>query len=285
VSKCLIKWTLLIVVATAFLGCVSQTERDSLQTLLRQSEEQVIELKSQLEECRARVDALQRAPRVQDPAMLNQLEQLKAERGRVISQIEALEAQIRQLAQAPVILPPEIDDALRQLAARHGDVMEYDPANGMLKLKSDLTFALGSAQVTDNAKATLGQLAEILKRVIAQDYEVRIVGHTDNVPIKRQDTLAKHPTNWYLSAHRAIAVEEVLETAGVPAVRMSAAGHGQHRPIATNGVRGNEANRRVEIYIVPNTYHATIDSATTTGGTSSSGTSGGTSEGAPEQFK
>ncbi len=231
-SKCLIKWMLLIAMATAFLGCVSQTERDNLQTLLRQSEEQVIELKSQLEECRSRISALQRAPRVQDPALLNQLEQLKAERGQLIARIEALEAQIRQLAQAPVILPPEIDDALRQLAAQHGDVMEYDAANGMLKLKSDLTFALGSAEVNDNVKATLGQLAEILKAVVAQDYEVRIVGHTDNVPIKRQDTLAKHPTNWHLSAHRAIAVERVLEAAGVPAVRMSAAGHGQHRPIA-----------------------------------------------------
>jgi chemotaxis protein MotB len=43
----------------------------------------------------------------------------------------------------------------------------------------------------------------------------------------------------------------VLNRAGVPADRMSIAGYGDQQPVVQNGPRGAEANRRVEIYLVP----------------------------------
>ena len=81
-------------------------------------------------------------------------------------------------------------------------------------------------------------------------YIARIVGHTDNVPIGRPETKAKHPTNWHLSVHRAIAVKDLLTRTGVDPSRMSVAGYGEHRPIAPNSAKGNDLNRRVEIYLV-----------------------------------
>ena len=85
------------------------------------------------------------------------------------------------------------------------------------------------------------------------DFDVLIVGHTDDIPIKKPDTLLKHPSNWHLSAHRAISVERILAAAGMLETRLSVMGMGQFRPIAPNasGQKGNPMNRRVEIYIVP----------------------------------
>ena len=71
-------------------------------------------------------------------------------------------------------------------------------------------------------------------------------------PIVRERTLEDHPTNWHLSAHRAIAVGGVLLDAGYDPQRISVVGCGEHRPIVENDSESNMAqNRRVDIYIVP----------------------------------
>lgn len=240
-------------------GCVGQNQHDKMQTLYRQSEEQVVELKAQLEEARARIAALQNSTpstvttSYVDPSLLNQLEQLKAERSQMANRIQGLEATIRQLAQTEPQLPAELDSALTDLARQHSDIMTYDPSLGMVKLASDLTFGLGSTDVSANASNSLQQLATILSGGAASGFEARIVGHTDNVPIRKAATKRDHPTNWHLSVHRAIAVKDVLQKSGVPAVRLGVAGYGEFRPIAPNDRKGNETNRRVEIYIVPTT--------------------------------
>ncbi len=243
-------------------GCVSQSERDNLQTLYRKSQEQVVDLKAQLEEARARMSAMQGTPHTTvtaDPQLRAQLAAVTQQRDQLAGQIRALEARIRAAARAPIQLPPEIDAALRQLAEQHSEVMTYDPGAGMVKLRSDLTFALGSANVSEAARKTLGDLGAVLQGVVGQGYEIRVVGHTDNVPIRKPSTKVQHPTNWHLSVHRAIAVKDVLAGAGISNVRLGVAGHGEHRPMAANAARGgNEANRRVEIYIVPNTYNPTF---------------------------
>ncbi len=96
-------------------------------------------------------------------------------------------------------------------------------------------------------------LAGILDHPLIVKNEVRIVGHTDDVPIRQSATMVMSPTNWYLSTNRAQAVREVLTADGVGDTRMQAAGWGETRPIAPNapGHKGNEKNRRVEIYILP----------------------------------
>ncbi len=253
--------SLALFVAPWLAGCVSQGEADRYNALYRKSQEQVAELKSQLDEARARNRALmnqqQAAPQVTSSGDAERAEQLYAENQRLAAALADMEAQLRSMAATGPVLPPELDNQLMALAATNPDLMTYDPDRGMVKFRSDLTFALGSAEVKSGAQSSLKKLASIISSPAATSYEARIVGHTDNVPIKKGPTKLKHPTNWHLSVHRAIAVKDILEQSGVPPMRMNVAGYGEYRPVVPNGARGSEANRRVEVYLVPSTANAT----------------------------
>jgi len=238
-------------------GCVSQSRVDELESLYRRSQEQVENLKAQLEEAEARIAALQAASGTPTPELLAQLQQALAERDQARKALADAENALRNLGRTGVpILEPEIDAALQALAASNPDLMSYIPELGMVRFNADLTFPLGSTDVNAGARSALQRLAPIVGSNVAQKYELRIVGHTDTVPISRADTRSKHPTNWHLSVHRAIAVKDVLASAGVPNVRMIVAGAGEYRPVVPNASRGGaQPNRRVEIYLVPSTYH------------------------------
>lgn len=296
-------WTLVAGMMLGSVGCVSQKQADDLQTLYRRSQEQVIDLKAQLDECNRRVTAMSSVPKpqpqpaqvVQDPNLLAKLQSLQSERARLNQALA--EAQQALIAASNLqILPVEMDNDLQQLAQSNGAMMQYDKKLGMIKFASDLTFASGSADVSASAKSSLTQLATVMSKQVAQKYELRVVGHTDNVRIGKPATRAAHPTNWHLSVHRAIAVKDVLSAAGVDNVRLQVAGNGEYRPVVPNAPRrGNAANRRVEIYIVPLNYQRvenTVSSDdpvmnTTPGG--STGTSAPTlpvpSPTSPEAFK
>jgi chemotaxis protein MotB len=225
-------------------GCVAQREADDLKTLYRNSQSQVLDLQEQLAEANARIAALQGAAGSESDALAKAL----SEADRLKKALAEAEERLRNASF--VALPPELDDALSRLAAANPQLMTYDAARGMVKLRSDLTFALGSADVNAGAVSSLNSLAGIFNSPSASGYEVRVVGHTDNVPIKNVGTRAKHPTNWHLSVHRAISVMDVLAKAGVPSTRMSVAGYGEFHPIVPNTATGAEANRRVELYLV-----------------------------------
>jgi chemotaxis protein MotB len=149
-------------------------------------------------------------------------------------------------------LPPELDNALKSFAAQYPNAVSYDDKRGAVKWSSDLLFALGSDVVKDSAKASLTKFAEIIRSPAAADFALQIVGHTDNLPIKRSSTAAAHPTNWHLSVHRAIAVGTLLDQMGVDPARIGVGGFSEYHPIADNSTEeGRAKNRRVEIYLVP----------------------------------
>ncbi len=255
-------WTLTAGMMLGSLGCVSQKQADDLQTLYRRSQEQVIDLKAQLEECNKRVAAMSSVPTpqpqtqiVQDPNLLAQLESLRAERSRLNQALAEAQQALIAASQISPILPADVDNDLQLLAQSNGAMMQYDSKLGMIKFASDLTFAPGSTNISAQAQANLARLAQVMEKGSAQKYELRIVGHTDNVRIAKPSTKAAHPTNWHLSVHRAIAVKDILTKAGLDPVRLQVAGNGEYRPVEPNSARrGNAANRRVEIYIVPLNY-------------------------------
>jgi chemotaxis protein MotB len=137
-------------------------------------------------------------------------------------------------------LPEALDSALKQFAEQHPGIVTYDPRNGTVKWKSDLVFALGSDVVKDSTKASLAEFASLLKTPAATDFEIIVVGHTCTTRMK-PETKAKHYSNWHLSAHRAIAVANVLFTNGYAERRVGVMGCGEFRPVADNG---SEAGRR-----------------------------------------
>jgi chemotaxis protein MotB len=81
------------------------------------------------------------------------------------------------------------------------------------------------------------------------DYYVGIEGHTDNIPIARSGW----KSNWELSSARALAVLHYLEKEEkISPERLSAIGYGEFQPVASNDTKdGRQANRRVEIVIMP----------------------------------
>jgi len=246
-------------------GCVAQREKDDIEKLYRQAREQIIELQAQLEEAELRIDALQQQQTGADAAMQAQLDAAVAERDRLREALAEAEDRLRNAGTTAIMLPQPLNDALVDLAEQYPDLMTFDEARGMVKFRSDLTFNSGSAEVKAGAAESLARLARILSTPLAAEYEVRIVGHTDNVRISRPSTRAKHPTNWHLSVHRAISVKDALEKAGQSPARMSVAGYGQYRPVVPNGRNGAEANRRVEIFLTPMVAPGEVEPAARTG--------------------
>src|SRR5690606_9565468 len=131
--------------------------------------------------------------------------------GRLRTEIERLggdyTALVDRLNNMPLAaLPADLDAALKGLAAAHPNLLTYDSATGTVRFASDFTFDLGSAELKAAASETIRALATIMNSDAASGFEMHIVGHTDNVPISRPETRAKHPTNRHLSVHRAITV-------------------------------------------------------------------------------
>ena len=157
-----------------------------------------------------------------------------------------------QLMQTGAPLPPEMNIMLQEFA-KSSDMIDFDESTGMLKFKSDLLFSPGSDQVNASAAEAIKTLAGIMNSAEGKQFDIVVVGHTDDVPIKKPSTLQKHPTNWHLSVHRAISVEQMLTREGITPERLAVKGYGEYRPIAPNKPNkgGNEANRRVEIFIIP----------------------------------
>ena len=138
--------------------------------------------------------------------------------------------------------------------------MKSEIAQGQItikELKGKLTmdvvdkilFASGEAKVKKEGLEVLDRVVEILKDV--KDKNIRIEGHTDNVPIAGK--LAKiYPTNWELSAARAINVSRYLQQQGIDPSVLSATAFGEYQPIADNTTpEGRAKNRRIAIILLP----------------------------------
>jgi chemotaxis protein MotB len=109
-------------------------------------------------------------------------------------------------------------------------------------------FDSGSAELKPGGKELLKKFGRIVKGLA--DKVIRVEGHTDNVPIAKP-LRPTYPTNWELSAARAITVVRFLQdSAGVPPKMLMAAAFGQYQPIAPNNTPENkQKNRRIEIVL------------------------------------
>ncbi len=126
------------------------------------------------------------------------------------------------------------------------------------RMKDRLSVNLESKVLFDSGKANLkGSGIEVLRRVGAQlakieGKRIQIEGHTDNDPIGGK-LKEKFPTNWELSASRALAVVHFLQSeVSIDAQRLSGAGYGEFQPTALNDTaEGKAINRRIEIVLLP----------------------------------
>lgn len=242
---------LLAPIALSAVGCVPQEKYDDLLNAYRAEERQGVQSQAELEAMKQNESMLrgqlQKAVTDLDRAM-GQLEDQNGEIAQLRGDFEAMLETVSGLDTGP--LPADLNAALVRLASQN-ELLEFDERTGMLRFSSDLTFDLGSTTLNPAAKQAIGALASILETEDALAFEIRVVGHTDNMPISRPETRAKHPTNMQLSTHRAISVRDALVKDGIAANRVQVAGYGEFRPVAENGKRGSATNRRVEIFLTP----------------------------------
>ena len=87
-------------------------------------------------------------------------------------------------------------------------------------------------------------LVEISRQIPADiNWVLRVDGHTDAIPI----STPQFPSNWELSAARAIAVVKFMVEKGVPANRLAATGFGEFQPLDDrSGEIAYRRNRRIE---------------------------------------
>ncbi len=114
-----------------------------------------------------------------------------------------------------------------------------------LHILDDILFPPGRAEINEASRQVLGRLAKVL-RTIPND--IRIEGHTDNVPISTE----KYPSNWHLSVDRALSTAYYfINQEKISPDKVSIVGYSEYRPIAPNNTPQSRAkNRRVDLVIL-----------------------------------
>jgi chemotaxis protein MotB len=116
----------------------------------------------------------------------------------------------------------------------------------VIRLLTDkVLFDSGQAVLKHPAGPILEKVADVL--TVAEEHDVQVEGHTDNVPIGG----SQYPTNWELSTARASTVVRFLIEHGAAKMRMAASGYAALHPISDNTTEaGRSRNRRVEIVLL-----------------------------------
>ena len=119
---------------------------------------------------------------------------------------------------------------------RQGDTINLNMPGG-------ITFDTGKVNIKPNFNPVLSDIASVMSKY--PETKIEVQGHTDNV--------GSNSDNLQLSQLRAQNVSSALSAQGVDSSRIKAVGYGESMPAATNDTpAGREANRRVEIKIIPN---------------------------------
>lgn len=244
-------------------GCVSKSEYLKTVDAANALEVDNARLKNELAAAGLRNDQL-----TADRAELERL--LTARSGELGKTIAELRQRADALGAENIRLAQELSDAqkareekVKELSSTYDqlvDKMKGEIAKGQVtisELKGRLTvnmvdailFDSGKAEIKSEGLVVLGKVIEILKSV--NDKAIRIEGHTDAMPITGS-LASRYPTNWELSAARAINVARYLQKEAINPALLSAAGFGEFKPVADNAtVEGRAKNRRIEIVLVP----------------------------------
>jgi len=138
-----------------------------------------------------------------------------------------------------------IELGLRQAGLEATVVLSLEERGLVIRFNDSVLFDLGKADIKPLGRQTLSKISESLLKVPNQ---VRVEGHTDNIPIRT----VNYASNWELSTARATnVVRFLIEQLTFAPNRLSAAGYGEYRPIATNDTAdGRQLNRRVDVVVL-----------------------------------
>jgi chemotaxis protein MotB len=115
-----------------------------------------------------------------------------------------------------------------------------------ISLSGSILFDSGKADIKPDAVMIFSKLGDLLQ--VYKDYHIEIEGHTDNVPVNRNNTYKDN--NWLSSARALNVAAYLIEKKGLNPKTLSWTGRGEYDPVASNATpEGRAKNRRVEIKI------------------------------------
>ena len=170
----------------------------------------------------------------------------EAEKARLERERAAKEEEITRLTKTQ----EELSRSLQDEIAKGNITIQQVRDRLTINMVDRVLFDSGQAQIKPAGIKVLKQVGDVLNKIT--DKQIRIEGHTDNVPIsvKLQE---RFKTNWELSTARATTVVRYLiDHGGVDRQYLSAVGYADTHPIASNdSEEGRSSNRRIEIVLYP----------------------------------
>ena len=225
-------------------ACVSQGTYEKLEA----------EKKQEIDALQSQRSALERQAadlREQRAALEKDKTSLEREQASLRAQNEALDRERMKLLETSKQSQSQYDALVQELnkevqqgqlqVRQFKDMLTVDVAE-------QLFFDSGRATLKDTGKDVLKRVADAIKSY--DDKAIRVVGHTDNVPISGalQKTYA---SNWELSVARATTVVRFLQESGIEPERLVATGRAEYAPVAENdSPEGRQKNRRIEITLI-----------------------------------
>jgi type VI secretion system protein ImpK len=146
--------------------------------------------------------------------------------------------------------PPNVITQLQRIRAAlsaeisAGKLNADQTANEIVITVGNLSlFAAGKATVLESFQPIAAKIADTLEK---EPGYIKVIGHTDNTPIKT----VRFPSNYELSVERAQAVADILKPRLSRPERLRVEGKGADSPVVPNTTpEGKARNRRVEIMI------------------------------------
>ena len=152
------------------------------------------------------------------------------------------------------LLKIDLQDVVYNLQADKIVTVSIDDRGVVIELASSAFFRPASADFQEQGVPLLQKMSEKLLNPRFQGFVIEVEGHTDDEPI----STAQYPSNWELSAVRAIRVVRFLVDRGMGVERLKATGYAETRPKVANrdqtgnALRDNQTqNRRVTIRAYP----------------------------------
>ena len=230
-----------------------EQEAASITAKAEKSESALIEERKISESARAQIALLNQqtaALRAQIQQLTNILadaeEKARKQEVQITSLGQRLNAALASKVQELSRYRSEFFGRLREVLDEHPDIRIV---GDRFVFQSEVLFETGSAELGDDGREQLIRVANTLKEISDKipaeiDWILRVDGHTDKVPI---DTIL-YPSNWELSAARAISVVRLFIEQGIAPERLTAAGFGEFQAI--DNQENEEAyrrNRRIEL--------------------------------------
>jgi len=227
-------------------GAGAQGRADDLAGQLANERQNALRATSQIELLNQQILALRRQLAALEQALDASEARDKESQARIADLGSRLNVALAQRVQELARYRSDFFGRLRQILGNRPDIRIV---GDRFVFQSELFFNAGQAVLKPEATPELDRVAAALldlERQIPPDiaWVLRVDGHTDVRPI----ATAQFPTNWHLSAARAIAVVQYMVGRGMPAQRLLAAGFGEHQPLDAAATEEAFArNRRIEL--------------------------------------